>query len=105
MNSTVNKTFCTCSTESLFLRYKQISKKAIKLGSFFQCSVHIFLGHDGSAWQINLRVLRNHFMKNLQVKHGQCDSVICPKTFAFEGSKFSGFLIFDVSWNLSINLL
>ena len=22
MNSTINKTFCTCSTESLFLRYK-----------------------------------------------------------------------------------
>ena len=39
--------FATCSTESLFLRYKQISKKAVKLRSFFHCSVHIFLGHDG----------------------------------------------------------
>ena len=47
MNNTVKKTFYTCSTESLFLRYKKISKKAIKLGSFLQCSVHIFLGHDG----------------------------------------------------------
>ena len=31
----------------MFLRYQQISKKAVKLGSFFQCSVHTFLGHDG----------------------------------------------------------
>ena len=79
MNSTVNKTFCTCSTESLFLRYKQISKKAVKLRSFFHCSVHIFLGHDGSIWKINLRILWNHIMKNFQVKHGQCDSVILPQ--------------------------
>ena len=47
MNSTVNKTFYTYSTNSLFLRSKEISKKAVKLGSFLQCSVHIFLGHDG----------------------------------------------------------
>ena len=52
MNSTINKTFCKCSTESLFLRYKQISKTAVKLGSFFQRSVHIFLGHDGCALKI-----------------------------------------------------
>ena len=32
---------------SLFLRYKKISKKAVKTGGFLQCSVHIFLGHDG----------------------------------------------------------
>ena len=31
----------------LFLRYKRIPKKAVKLGSFLQYSVHIFLGHDG----------------------------------------------------------
>ena len=37
INSTINKTFCTSSTESLFSRYKQISKKAVKLGSFFEC--------------------------------------------------------------------
>ena len=47
MNSTINKTFYTCSTGSLFLSYKKISKKALKTGGFFQCSVHIFLGHDG----------------------------------------------------------
>ena len=47
LDSTFNKTFYTCLTELLFLRYKQISKKAVKLGSFLQCSVHTFLGHDG----------------------------------------------------------
>ena len=47
INSTINKTFYTCSTESLFLRYKKIPKKAIKLGSFLQCSVHIILRYDG----------------------------------------------------------
>ena len=47
MNSTIKKTFYTCSTESLFLRYKKVSKKADKLVSFLECSVHIFLGHDG----------------------------------------------------------
>ena len=50
MNSKFNKTFKTCFTEStlfLDLRYKKMSNKAIKLGSFLQCSVHIFLGHDG----------------------------------------------------------
>ena len=49
MNNTFNKTFYTCLTVSLFLdlRYMQISKKAVQLGSFLQCSVHIFLGYDG----------------------------------------------------------
>ena len=46
MNSTINKTCYTCSTDSLFLRYKKIFKKAVELGSSLQCSVHIFLGHD-----------------------------------------------------------
>ena len=68
MNSSINKTFYTCSTESLFLRYKKISKKAVKLASFLQCSVHIFLGHDGCIWKINLRILWNHIIKNLYVK-------------------------------------
>ena len=72
MNSTINKTFYTCSTESLFLRYKKISKKAVKLG------------HDGCVWKIKLRILWNHIMKNFQVKHGQCDSIIFPKTFSSE---------------------
>ena len=34
------------STELLFLRYKKIFKKALKIGDFLQCLVHIFLGHD-----------------------------------------------------------
>ena len=84
---TINKTFCTCSTESLFLRYKKISKKAVKLGSFLQCSVHIFLGHDGCFWKIYLRILWNHIMKNIHVKHGQCDSIIFPQKFSFESTK------------------
>ena len=87
MNSTINKTFYACSTESLFLRYKKISKKAVKLGSFLLCSVHIFLGHESCFWKINLRILWNHIMKNFLVKHGQCDSMITPKTFLFESSK------------------
>ena len=29
-NSTINKSFYTCYTESLFLRYKKISKNAAK---------------------------------------------------------------------------
>ena len=28
-------------------------------------------------------------MKNFQVKHGQCDSIIFPETFSFGSSKFS----------------
>ena len=47
MNSRINKTFHACFTESLFLRYKIISKKAVKIGGFLQCCVLIFLGHDG----------------------------------------------------------
>ena len=63
------------------------SKKAVKLHSFLQCSVHIFLWHDGCIWKINLRILWNHIVKNFQVKHGQCDSIISHKTFSFESSK------------------
>ena len=29
----------------------------------------------------------NHVVKNFQVKHGRCDSIIFPKTFSFESSK------------------
>ena len=47
MNSTINKAFYTCSEESLLLKYNNISNKAVKLGSFRQCSVHIFLRHGG----------------------------------------------------------
>ena len=43
INSAINITFYTYSTKSSFLRYKKISEKAVKLGSFLQCSEHIFL--------------------------------------------------------------
>ena len=79
MNSTINKTFYTFSTELLFSRYRKISKKAVKLGSFLQCSAYIFLGHDGCIWKINLRILQNLIIKNFQVKHGQYDSIILPQ--------------------------
>ena len=39
MNSRISKSFYTCSTKSLLLTYKKISKKAVKLGSFLQCKV------------------------------------------------------------------
>ena len=84
---TINTTFYTCSTESSFLRYKKISKKAVKLGKFLQCSVHIFLRHDGCFWKINLRISWNHIMKNFQVKYDQYDSIIFPKAFYFQTSK------------------
>ena len=51
------------STELLFLRYKKIFKKAVKTSSFLQWSVHVFLDHDGCFWNINLRILWNHIMK------------------------------------------
>ena len=88
MNSTINKTYYTCSTESLFLRFKKVSKKGVKLGSFLQCSIHIFRGHDGCFWKINWRSFWNHIMNNFQVKHGQCDISIFPKIFSFESSKY-----------------
>ena len=44
MNNTINKAFYTCSTKSLFLRYKKVYKKAAKLGSFLQCPLQVFLG-------------------------------------------------------------
>ena len=80
MNSTINKTFYTCSAESLFVRYKKISKKAAKLGSFLQYSVKIFIETD-------IRILLNHIMKNFRVKLGQCEIIYSPKTFSFEESK------------------
>ena len=67
----------------VLLRYKEINKKAVKLGSFLQFSVHVFLGHDGCISKIDLRILWNHIMKNLQVKHGQCDSIIFPENIFF----------------------
>ena len=76
MNSTINKTLYTCSTESLVLRYKKNSKKAVKLGSFLQCSVHTFLGHDNYVSKINLRICKATSRRTFKTKHGQCDSII-----------------------------
>ena len=67
----------------MFLGYKKISKKAVKFGSFLQCSGHIFLWHDDCVWKINLRIFWNHIIKNFQVKHGQCDSIILPQNIFF----------------------
>ena len=80
MNSTIKKTFYTCSRESLFLRHKKISKKAAKIGGFLHCSLHMFLGNNGWFWKINLGILRNHIMKNFQL-------VGASHTFSFESSK------------------
>ena len=84
MHGTMDKTFHTCFKESLFLRYKKIFKKAVKLDSSLRLLVHIFLGHDGCFWKINLRILWNVIKKNFQVKHGQFDSIIFLKMFSFE---------------------
>ena len=40
-----------------------------------------------AALRINLRIFWNHIMKNFQVKHDQCDSIIFLKTFSLESSK------------------
>ena len=37
LDSTINKTFNTCSTESLFLKYNEISEQTEKIGGFLQC--------------------------------------------------------------------
>ena len=71
----------------MFVRYQKTPKKSVKIVGFLQCSAHIVLGYDGRFWKINLRILWNHIMKNFQVKHGQCDSIIFLKIFPFENSK------------------
>ena len=68
MNSTINKTFYSNSAESMFLRYKKISKKAVKLGSFLQYLVHIFLGH---GWR---RLLKNQFKNFMKPYHEEISS-------------------------------
>ena len=45
LNSTINKSCYTCSTDSMFLRSKKTSEKAVRLGSFFS----IFLAHDAAS--------------------------------------------------------
>ena len=76
------KLFTHVLQNRFFLRYKKISQKAVKLGSFLQCLVHIFLG---CFWKINLRILWNNIMKYFQVK--QCDNFIPPQNFSFESCK------------------
>ena len=44
---------------TVVLRYKKISKKAVKISGFLQCLVHIFLGNDGFFWKIDLSVKSN----------------------------------------------
>ena len=39
INSTISKTFYTCYTELLFLKYWKISKRAVKIGGFLQYSL------------------------------------------------------------------
>ena len=66
----------------MFLRNKKISKKIVKLSSFLQCSVNIFPGNDG-CFKNFVKLYHEEF----QVKHGQSDSIIFPKTFSFQTSK------------------
>ena len=70
MNSAFKKPFRTFLAESLFLRYKWISKKAVKLDSILQCSVHIFLGHDGC--------FKNQFKNFVKPHHEELSSKAWP---------------------------
>ena len=82
MNSSINKIVYTCSTESLFLRYEKISKKAIKLGRFLQCSVHIFLVQM-AAFEKTIDNLVKPYHKEPSSKDGQYDSIIFPPNIFF----------------------
>ena len=62
-----------------------MSKKAVKLGSFLQYSVHIFPRHDG-CFKNKLKNFVEPYHE--EVKHGQCDSIIFLKTFSLETSKW-----------------
>ena len=74
MNNSINKTLNTRSTESLFFRYKKISKKAVKIGGFLQISIHIFLGHAACFYKIN----SINFAKP---DHGYLSASYSPKHF------------------------
>ena len=41
-----------------------------------------------TRWLLNVRILLNHTIKNFQVKHGQCDSIIFPETLFVASSKY-----------------
>ena len=47
---------------------------------------HIFLGHGGCIWKINLRTLWNYTMKNFRVRHRHCDIIIFSETFSLGNS-------------------
>ena len=69
MNDKFNKNFYRCLKESsllLDLRYRYMSKKAVRLGSFIQCSVHIFLGHDSC--------FKDHFKNFVEPYHEELSS-------------------------------
>ena len=57
MTSTINNAIYICFRESLFFRYKKVSRKAVNIVGFLQFSVHIILGYDGCFTKINLRIL------------------------------------------------
>ena len=72
-------------------------KKAVKLGSFLQCSGHIFVGPDGCVWKINVRILWHHIMNNFQVKYGQCDATISPPSPSKKKKKKKTFVLKSLS--------
>ena len=79
---------------------RKFLRKLSSLIVFFNVQ-HIW--HDDCFCEINLWILLNNIMKKFQVKHGQCDSIISPKPFSFESSKWlldlclAGCRIFDFS--------
>ena len=63
--------------------------------------------------KLNLGILRNHIMKNFQVRHGQCDRITIPQNIFFLKALSNyytftlltaRFFTFDRSWNLATNL-
>ena len=61
------------------INFQEISKKAIKLDSFPQCSLHIFLGHD-SCFKNQFKNFMKPYHEEFQITHGQCQSIIFAKT-------------------------
>ena len=58
----------------IVVRYNKISKNTVKLGNcqVLECSIHIFLGYDGSFWKIKLKNFLKPYDEELStVKHGQ----------------------------------
>ena len=59
--SPINKTFLHIFCRIVVLKDKKISKKAVKLDSFLQFLVQVFLGYVGCFWKINLKETRNSY--------------------------------------------